>query len=450
MDRVNAQAFVRFGLGAGVNDHPVSDPRGALKAQLQGQDPGLASGAFDGLPSGRDAMDAAHKDEAARKAFLAAGKPADGKPDYIRKKLFKTDLDAQIGWACNTTAGFRERLVWFYANHFSVSYLQGNTFALVGPMIREAIRPHVNGNFTDMVLAAERHPAMIRYLANEASMGADSMAGIRRGKGLNENLGRECMELHTVGLAAGYDQADVTNMAKLLTGWSVGTSDGGADSTGYKYRPALHEPGPQTVMGRTFDGGEQAGIDALTYLSRHPAAYQMLAGKLVTHFVADQPAPEDVARLAAVLRDTQGDLGATAATLIDLDAAWQPSQKLKTPQEYIVSTLRAAPAEDGAPVDYLAISTQLGQPFWGAPLPNGWSDQAATWDGSDAILSRIDWAYTYAGRFDSGAAGVQPTEIAATALGPLLRPATADAITHAGSRREALTLLLAAPEFQRR
>jgi uncharacterized protein (DUF1800 family) len=212
----------------------------------------------------------------------------------------------------------------------------------------------------------------------------------------------------------------------------------------------MHEPGPQTVMGRSFDGGEQAGIDALTFLSRHPAAYNMLATKLVTHFVADHPAPHDVARIAAVLTETGGDLAAAASALVDLPAAWSPGQKLKTPQDYIVSTLRAAPAPDGTPIDYTAISTQLGQPFWGAPLPNGWPDQAATWDGSDAILSRIDWAYTYAGRLDTGAAGPQPGDIAASALGPLLRPATADAIAHAGSRREALTLLFAAPEFQRR
>jgi uncharacterized protein (DUF1800 family) len=450
MDRINAQALVRFGLGASQADKPDADPRGALRAQLQGPDPGLASGAFDGLPTGLDAMDAQRADDLSRKAFLAAGKPAGAKPVYQRKALYQADLDAQIGWAVRTTASFRERLVWFYANHFSVSVLQGNTFALVGPMIREAIRPHVNGNFTDMVLAAERHPAMLRYLDNEASVGPDSDMGIRTGKGLNENLGRECMELHTVGLAAGYTQTDVTNMAKILTGWSVAPAAGGGDATGFKYRPAAHEPGPQTVLGYSFDGGEQAGIDALTFLSRHPSAYRLLAAKLVTHFVADNPPEADIARIAAVLTDTGGDLLAAANTLVDLQAAWQPMTKLKTPQEFLVSTLRAAPAEDGQPIDYAGISGQLGQAFWAAPLPNGWPDQAASWDGSDAILSRVDWAYTYAGRFNDNTGGPQPADIAQTALGGLLRPATAQAIDTAGSRREALTLLFAAPEFQRR
>ena len=448
MDRAHAQALIRFGLGAGPQDKPEADPRGALKAQLTGPDPGLVAHAFDGLPTGLDGMDAMKADAMLRQAYLKAGKPAGQEPTYQARALYAADVNAQIGWACLTPAGFRERLVWFYANHFSVSVDQGDTAALVGPFIREAIRPHVTGNFTDLVLAAERHPAMLRYLDNEQSMDPDSVAGIRTGRGLNENLGRECMELHTVGLAAGYTQTDVTSMAKILTGWSVAGSEGGGDATGFKYRPNMHEPGPQTILGATFDGGEQAGIDALTFLSRHPAAYRLLATKLVTHFVADDPPPEDVARIAAVLTDTGGDLAATASALVDLESAWTPGRKLKTPQEFLVSTLRAAPAADGRPVPYAGIARQLGQPFWGAPLPNGWADQATGWGGSAAILSRIDWAYTYAGRFTD--TGPDPRAVAGTALGGLLRPATATAIAQAGSRREALTLLFTAPEFQRR
>jgi uncharacterized protein (DUF1800 family) len=306
----------------------------------------------------------------------------------------------------------------------------------------------VNGNFTDMVLAVERHPAMLRYLNNAASVGPDSVIGQRKHLGLNENLGRECMELHTVGLAAGYSQADVTSMAKVLTGWSIAPSPKG-DATGFKYRPFAHEPGPQVVMGQSFDGGEAAGVAALTYLSRYPTTYQSLARKLVVHFVADDPPPAAVQRIAAVLMETGGDLAAASAALVDLPEAWAPLTKLKTPMEYVVSALRAVPPGQPA-VNYPGVLTRLGQPLWGAPLPNGWSDQAADWDGSGAVLSRVDWAYTYAGRVDNGEAGAQPAEIAHAALGGLLRPATADAIAVAGSRREAVTLLLASPEFQRR
>jgi uncharacterized protein (DUF1800 family) len=393
-------------------------------------------------------MDALRADAVARKAFLKAGEPTGQKPISQARLMYLADCKAQMDWAVATNASFRERLVWFYANHFSISI--GQNESLVGPFIREAIRPFINGNFTNMVLAAESHAAMLSYLDNDQSMGPDSVAGLKAGKGLNENLGRECMELHTVGLNAGYTQTDVTNMAKILTGWSVATSDQGGTATGFKYRQAAHEPGAQTVLGHSFDGGQQAGIDALVFLSRYPTSYNMLAQQLVTHFVADNPSEHDVARVATVLMDTGGDLAAAAATVVDLNSAWLSLRKLKTPQEFFISTLRAAPPTDGNPIDYTGISNALGQPFWGAPLPNGWSDQAATWDGGDAILSRVDWAYTYAGRIDNGANGPQPQKVAHNALGDLLRPATASAISTAGSRREALTLLFAAPEFQRR
>jgi uncharacterized protein (DUF1800 family) len=451
MENDVAQALIRFGLGAGASDSVAGDPRGALKAQLQGPDPALASGVFDDLPTGLQAVDIQIADEKAHKAFLAAGRPPGARPPATAKKLFNQEVAAAMGWVTTTPCGFRERLVWFWANHFTVSTVQGGTALLVGPMLREAIRPHVNGNFTDMVLAVERHPAMLRYLANYISVGPDSAAGLRRHKGLNENLGRECMELHTVGLAAGYTQTDVTDMAKILTGWSMAGSDGGGDATGFKYRPVFHEPGPQVVMGQSYDGGEQAGIDALTFLSRYPTTYQLLARKLVTHFVADDPPPDAVATIAGVLRDTGGDLGAASAALVDLPQAWTPLTKLKTPFDYMVSALRAAPPQQGdPPVNYIADLGQLGQPLWTAPMPNGWSDQAAVWSGSDAMVARVDWAYTYAARFDNGEMGAQPADIAVAALGPLLRPQTSSAIAVAGSRREALTMLFASPEFQRR
>jgi uncharacterized protein (DUF1800 family) len=451
MSIANAQAAIRFGLGASPGDGVFSDPRGALQAQLLGPDPGLASGAFANLPSGLDGVDAIRDDALARKAILLAGEPLKGNYKPKIKDMYIADGTAQLDWAATTNASFRERLVWFWTNHFTVSIYQGQTAGLAGAFVREAIRPNVNGNFTDMVLAVERHPAMLRYLNNDQSIGPDSPVGMKTGRGLNENLGRECMELHTVGLAAGYTQTDVTNMAKLLTGWSVATSDKGGDATGFKYRPFAHEPGTQVVLGQSFGGGEQGGIDALTYLSRQPTTYQLLARKLVTHFVADAPPPEAVAQIAGVLLETGGDLAAAAAALVDLPPAWVPGQKLKTPLEFVISAMRAAPVPAGQPgVKYAEVLNRLGQPLWGAPLPNGWSGQAADWDGSDAVMSRIDWGYTYAARFDNGDMGVQPADIAHTALGPLLRPATADAIAHAGSRREAVTLLFAAPEFQRR
>lgn len=430
-------------------DNPGGNPKAWLKTQLQGPDPGLASGAFAGLLTGGQAMDALQADALARKAFLASNGGELGQFKSQLGAYIVQDSMAQLNFAATTPSSFRERLVWFWTNHFSVSAQQDGVGVLIGPMMREAIRPHVTGNFTDMVLAVERHPAMLRYLDNANSIGPNSPAGKRTGQGLNENLGRECMELHTVGLAAGYSQADVTAMANVLTGWSVAISAQGADATGFKYRPFTHEPGPQIVMGHRFGGGEQAGVEALTFLSTYPTTYNLLARQLVIHFVADQPPPRAVAHIAGVLRETKGDLGAASAALVDLPEAWVPEQKLKTPFEYVISTWRAAPPPAGQPpLPVRAILNQLGQPLWGAPLPNGWSDQAADWAGADAVMARINWAYTFSGRFAD--APEAPMLVAQNALGPLLRPETQDAIAAAGSPREAMTLFLTAPEFQRR
>ena len=451
MDQAAALAAIRFGYGPGPNDVSSSEPRAALKAQLQGPDPGLASGLFDGLPSGQAAVDMARADAVLRRSLLNAPPAQRAAYKSMNTQLYQQDAKAQIAFATTTPASFRERLVGFWAHHFSVSAPQNEAASLIGPMLREAISPNVNGKFADMVLAVARHPAMLRYLNNDTSFGPDSPAGQRQQRGLNENLGRECMELHTVGLAAGYTQADVTSMAKILTGWGIAPSDKGSDSTGFLYRPNAHEPGPQTVMGQSFDGGEDAGVAALRYLATYRTTYDLLAAKLVRHFVADTPPPQAVAQIASVLHDTQGDLHATSAALVDLPGAWEPGQKLKTPFDYVISTLRAAPPPKGQPApNAFGILFSQGQPAWRAPLPNGWPDQAINWSSPDLMMARIGWAYTYSARFDRGGSGPQPMDIAQAALGPLLRPETSAAMANAGSRREALTLFLTAPEFQRR
>jgi uncharacterized protein (DUF1800 family) len=295
-----------------------------------------------------------------------------------------------------------------------------------------------------MLLAVMRHPAMLLYLDNAGSVGPDSPAGQRGRRGLNENLARECLELHTVSPAAGYTQADVTSFAKLLTGWSI---DLQAESPGFRFRPFAHEPGEQVVLGQDFPPGEEGGTAALRYLADHPATHDFLAGKLVRHFVADEPPRDAVRRVSGVLRDSHGDLGAAASALIGLPAAWRPAGKLRTPLDFVVATLRAL---DAAPPDqpYLTGALAgLGQPMWSAPQPNGWPDRAADWAGPEALVRRVDWAYAAAGRFGGGS---DPAELAKANLGPLLRPATLEAMRRAGSRRDALTLLFTSPEFQRR
>jgi uncharacterized protein (DUF1800 family) len=294
-----------------------------------------------------------------------------------------------------------------------------------------------------MLLAVMRHPAMLLYLQNAESVGPDSPAGQRGHRGLNENLARECMELHTLSPAAGYTQADVTNFARILTGWSI---DLRADPPGFMFRRGAHEPGTPTLLGRTFPPEQAGGEAALRFLANHPSTHRFLATKLARQFVADQPPPDAVHQIEGVLHDTHGDLGAAAAALITLPAAWQPGAKFKTPQELVISSLRALSLNADAVPGLVGSLGGLGQPLWNAPAPNGWSDRAADWAAPEAMMRRIDWAYGFAGRVGEH----DPVELADTVLGPSLHEPTLTAMRHAGSRRDAMTLLLTSPDFQRR
>ncbi|HEY2619885.1 MAG TPA: DUF1800 domain-containing protein [Acetobacteraceae bacterium] len=431
MDIAVAHALARFGLGRRGSEPVPTAPDAWLRTQLRGPDaPGLPN-----PPSTAAGLAVLREDRQNRPA-----------PGQSRSRaLFRQNATEQLAHALTTPTPFRERLVWFWTNHFTISLRRGQCAALAGAFVEEAIRPHVTGRFADMLLAVMRHPAMLLYLDNVGSVGPDSPAGQRGKRGLNENLARECLELHTVSPAAGYTQADVTNFARLLTGWSI---DLRADPPGFRFRPLAHEPGEQVVMGQCFPPGEEGGADALRFLAAHPATYRFLATKLVRHFVADDPPADEVRHIAGVLHDSNGNLGAAAAALITSEPAWQPQTKLRTPLDYVVATLRALDAPPPQPDQPYLIGALagLGQPVWTAPQPNGWPDRAVDWAGPEALVRRIDWAYAVAGRLGQP----DPAEVAEANLGPLLQPATLDAIHRAGSRRDAMTLLLSAPEFQRR
>lgn len=428
MDAVVAQALVRFGLGRRGDEPLPADAGSWLVGQLRETDAGApVAGIAEGLEA------------------LRSDRELKPPPEQRRSRaVFQADQRAALQHALATTSPFRERLVWFWSNHFTVS-ARGGVAAVAGAFVAEAIRPHITGRFEDMLFAVMRHPAMLIYLNNVQSIGPDSPAGERSHRGLNENLARECLELHTVSPASGYTQADVTSFAKVLTGWSI---DLRSDPPGFRYRPFAHEPGPQVVMGHRFPPGEEGGEAALRFLANHPATHRFLADKLVCHFVADDPAPDSVRRIEGVLRDTRGDLGAAAVALVSLDDAWRPGTKLRTPQDYVTAGLRALELGDG--MNLPGMLTGLGQPLWNAPQPNGWSDRASEWAAPEAMMRRIDWAYGVAGRAAAAPGPRDAADLAEANLGPLLHDATLQAIHHAGSRREAITLLLTAPEFQRR
>jgi uncharacterized protein (DUF1800 family) len=426
MQLATAQAVIRFGLGPQPGEPAPDVPVSWLKAQLQAPDPAPAG------PSIAEGL-----------AALRADREEKPPPGQSRSRaLFLRDARAALATALTTDAPFRERLVRFWANHFTVSVRRGQCAALIGPFVAEAIRPHVTGRFGDMLLAVMRHPAMLIYLDNAGSVGPASPAGQRTGRGLNENLARECLELHSLSPLASYTQADVTSFACILTGWSVDLKQ---DPPGFRFRPMAHEPGPKTLMGRTFPPGEEGGIQALAFLAAHPATHRHLALKLARHFVADAPSPATVKTIAARLRDTHGHLGAACEALIGLREAWRPQTKLRAPCDYLIAALRALGVTEPPPQAQRALAF-LGQPLWTAPQPDGWGDRASDWTSPEAMMRRIDLAYALAGK----ASPRDATALAPALLGPLVRPATLTAMQHAGSRREALALLLASPEFQRR
>jgi uncharacterized protein (DUF1800 family) len=431
METRTAHALIRFGLGRKGTEALPADPQAWLARQLEGSDPALkvpGATAEEGLLAIREQ----------RRNRLAP----DGKNSV--RMLFRAEQAKYVANLLDTETPFRERLVTFWANHFTVSLKRGECAATVHAFVREAIRPHVTGRFGDMLLAVMRHPSMLMYLDNAASFGPDSFVGSRQRKGLNENLARECLELHTVTPASKYTQEDVTNFAKVLTGWSIEIQK---DPVGWVYRHFTHQPGPKVVMGRSYDGGEDEGVAALSWLALHPATHHNLAVKLVRHFVADTPPDAAVRRVEAVLARTGGDLKAAALEITRLPEAWQPLSKLRSPSDYIVAVLRAVDLPpDKRPPDVPGLMAGLGQPILTAPLPNGWPDTATEWAGSEAMLRRIDWAYGFTGRV----ASLDPEQVGQTALGPLLSEATLTQMRRAGSRRDAMTMLLASPEFQRR
>jgi len=429
-------AMVRFGLGARLGQPMLDDPQAWIGRQLHPlpAEPGLTIA--QGLSSIR-----------AQRANPGPEPLPDGQmrpPDIIR-------VEASI-WArrmLTTDTPLTERLAEFWGNHFTVSRRQGNAAALIGAYQRDAIRPHIMGRFEDMLLAVARHPAMLLYLDNAGSSGPGSRANERRNRGLNENLAREILELHTLGVRGGYSQDDVTSLAKLITGWSVGRGVEFNEPDGFMFRPFAHEPGPKRLLSQDFPEGEEGGVAALRFLAGHPSTMTFLATKLVRHFVADDPPPQAVQRVARVLRDTHGDLRAATQALLALPQAWAPLTKLRAPQDFALAVLRALGAADEAAQPLLGAIANFSQPLWTAPGPNGWPDQAGEWASPEQLMRRLDWVNGLAGR--AAAAGrPDARDLAEATLGPLLKAETANAVRRAGSVREALVLLLASPEFQRR
>lgn len=366
-------------------------------------------------------------------------------------RTYRDEVKARVDLALAAETGFGERLVMFWSNHFCIGATKSNICRIMaGAYERGAIRPHVFGRFEDMLLAAESHPAMLDFLDNRQSIGPNSPAGRRRGRGLNENLAREIMELHTLGVSGGYNQADVTNLARIITGWTVVGREGVLGFPGsFAFNAGLHEPGVTPLLGRSYDQpGRAQGVAALTDLARHPSTARFIAIKLVRHFVADDPPPALVDLLATTFRSSGGDLPSVYRALIGSDAAWNaPASKIRSPQEFLLASCRATGMQPNFG-QIIGPLTAMGQPFWQPSGPNGYADSNAAWASAEGVKTRIDVA---AGWGRQAANAVQdPRRLTDDILGPILSPETKQAVARAESRPQAVALLLMSPEFQRR
>lgn len=363
------------------------------------------------------------------------------------RALYLAEIAARVNAAAASGAPLLERMTRFWTNHFTVSCIRPVIRGFAGAFEREAIRPHVTGRFVDLLLAVARHPAMLFYLDQVMSIGPDSLAGRRMNRGLNENLGREMLELHTLGVDGGYTQADVEGLARILTGWSIARlRDPGPGN--FHFYPPIHEPGPKVLLGKTYrENGYAEGEEAIRDLAMHPATAQHIATKLARHFIADDPPQDAVKRIAAVFRDTGGDLKRVTAAVIREEAVWtRPFAKVRTPDELLVSACRVTGFTPQAPmlVNMLHVLDQ--QPFF-APSPAGWPDKASDWVGPESTVHRGEWCQLFAARMPDPP---DPATLADAVFGETLPEETGQAIRRASSRREGVALLLAAPEFQRR
>ena len=505
-------ALHRFGFGArggasGDFLNAASDPRGFVKAELlrasgalleapglQGT-PALAQAAFAYQRGVKEAREAAAKtgqgappaeDKPQRRnlslnanamdmASQPAAKPADNgagaaaaapetmqpnapkpqaeppQPPNVIQKTFRAEALARLQRAVLADCGVTERLVAFWSNHFCISAGKGQLDRIwAGAFEREAIRPHVLGRFADMLMAVEQHPAMLFFLDNQQSLGPDSRAGLNRKRGLNENLAREIMELHTLGVGGGYTQDDVTSLARIITGWTfVGRQGVLGEPGSFVFNPNAHEPGPQQLLGKTYPaGGVEQGEAALADIARHASTAKFIATKLARHFVADDPPPALVARLADTFSKTDGDLKAVTLTLVDSNEAWSaPLTKMRSPYDYLVATGRLLAHVPDDPGPYLGGLNVLGQPLWSPAGPNGFPDTAAAWAAPEGMKLRLDIAAQVSSRVGNN---VDARELLEFAFADTASVDTRRTIERAESRQQALALLLMSPEFQRR
>lgn len=450
MSAPSALGIIRFGLGLRPGRNLVAGPAALMDDLDRAAAPAQISQFATKLNREAARVEIRRKQKAGEAGDFIEARKQINQAD-MRESL--RDLRADMARRVAEPIGFRQRLVDFWANHFAADSRGGRFRAARASYIEEAIRPHVTGNFATLLRAAVLHPVMQNYLTQNQSVGPLSRVGRRTGRGLNENLARELLELHTLGVQGRYTQEDVTQMARLLTGITFDLD------RGYKFAAKFAEPGLIEIFGKRYGGRpvqESHVFEALDDLAHHPDTAAHLAGKLARHFVADDPDPHMVAHMQASFVKSGGALGALYAAMLEHPGAWAlPLGKTRAPLNWIAAGLRATGVgpEQVQGLDNRAVRRDLlvplklmGQPHEAVPSPEGYDDSAQAWIAPQAVAARIDWAVGLADRLP---AAPDPRDFVTRAMGDLASPALIRAARGAETRAEGVAVILASPDFNR-
>ena len=430
------------------------------------------------------ALDAAYKAAREKNRLMTVGTRAINPYGIALANTLQRDRHLKVRQAVFSPNGFYERLVAFWCDHFAIDVRKGGAMRLLAPLHEaEAIRPHLAGSFADLLKAAALHPAMLAYLDQTRSVGPNSSVGLKSGRGLNENLARELIELHTMGAGSGYSQKDVRAAAYLLTGlWYR------APVYETAFRPRSAEPGTYRVLGRDY-GGKRRDIEQIHALLDDLAARKEtrrhICRKLVVHFIADDPPDAVVDAMAAAWKRSDGRLLDVYRAMLDHPRSWQEEgRKARQPFDFVVAALRAldVPAEALAPGDgakkgggrpaadvaaladvmmmtaegkpaltanplSVGIIGRLGQPIWSAPSPAGWDEGLSAWITASQVTERIAWARRLVARFGGDA---DPRAFLEATMADSARADTIETVARAPNRAVGLAMVLASPEFNRR
>ncbi|MBU2880844.1 DUF1800 domain-containing protein [Psychrosphaera sp. B3R10] len=431
----------RFGYGAKSTDNVKQniDAKAWLKS-------GLIAPDFDNsLPTSISLRQQLYEYQQQRKKAKKQGKELSKEQKSFPRQTYIRFIDDSFTQVVNADHTIQWRLLDFFSNHFSVT-AQSNVLNVLAPTLeREAIAPNLFGNFEDLLVAVVKHPAMLLYLNNERSFGPNSKMG-KRGKGLNENLAREILELHTLGVNGGYTQQDVIELAKGITGWSIAYPAKEPDQ-GFVFREKGHEPGSRKLLSRTYKkGGVEQGELMLKDIAQHASTRHFICKKLASHFVSDNPPKSLLDKLEVTWQKTNGNIKQVMTTLIDAEESWSASlQKYKTPRDFVLSSMRLLPNNKYKGRQVQQVLKQLGQAPFKAGSPAGFADTEADWMGANAVMTRIDLAMNVASRFKANA-----EQLLATALSNTVSELTYLSVVRAESRKQATAMLLLSPEFQRR